>query len=246
MANRLSHSDVADPGRDGSGSARPRPEGGGRARARRGEDGERRCALRREVCDPDHLIRFVVDPGGEIVPDLARRLPGRGVWVTADKASVAEAVRQNVFARSLKRSVRADPTLAERIDSLIEKRVLEALGLANKAGLVTIGFQKVDALIEGGSAFVLVQAHDASDGGREKLTRKFAAVARAKGLEPALVTSLSTEQLSLAMGRSNVVHAALIHGGAAERFLTEAERMMRYRSGSAVSAEPKNAQNLEV
>ncbi|AHB48289.1 hypothetical protein W911_07620 [Hyphomicrobium nitrativorans NL23] len=238
MANRLSHSDDAEPGRNGPGAARARP--------RRGEDGERRCVLRREVCDPDHLIRFVVDPEGEIVPDLARRLPGRGVWVTADKASVAEAARINAFARSLKRAVRVDPALAERVDGLIEKRVLEALALANKAGLVTIGFQKVETLIAADSALVLIQAHDASEGGREKLTRKFAAIARAKGLEPALVTSLSTEQLSLAMGRSNVVHAALIHGGAAQRFLTEAERMMRYRSGSAVSAEPKNAQNLEV
>ena len=245
MANRLSHSDDAEPGRDGSGAARSRPEAG-RARPRRGEDGERRCALTREVCDPDHLIRFVVDPGGEIVPDLARRLPGRGVWVTADRASLAEATRINAFARSLKRAVRVDPALAERVDGLIEKRALEALALANKAGLVTIGFQKVEGLIEGGSALVLIQAHDASEGGREKLTRKFAAVARAKGLEPALVTSLSTEQLSLAMGRSNVVHAALIHGGAAQRFLAEAERLERYRSGSAVSAEPKNAQNLEV
>ncbi len=245
MANRLSHSEDAEPGRSGSGAAPDRPERG-RARPRRGEDGERRCILKREVCDPDHLIRFVVDPAGEIVPDLARRLPGRGVWVTADKASVAESARLNAFSRSLKRAVRVDPALAERVDALIEKRVLEALALANKAGLVTIGFQKVETLIEAGNALVLIQAHDASEGGREKLTRKFAAIARANGLEPALVTSLSTEQLSLAMGRSNVVHAALIHGGAAERFLTEAERMMRYRSGSAVSAEPKNAQNLEV
>lgn len=245
MAERLSHSDDAKPGRDGSGAARLRPEAG-RARPRRGEDGERRCALTREVRDPEGMIRFVVDPGGEIVPDLARRLPGRGVWVTADTASVAEAARLNVFARSLKRPVRVDPALADRVDGLIERRVLEALALANKAGLVTIGFQKVDALVEGGRAFLLIQAHDASEGGRDKLTRKFAAVARAQGLEPALVTSLSTEQLSLAMGRSNVVHAALIHGGAAERFLTEAERLKRYRSGSAVSAEPKNTQNLEV
>ena len=168
------------------------------------------------------------------------------MWITACKASVAEAVRRNVFARSLKRSVRVDPTLAERVDRLLEKRALDAMALANKAGAVTTGFQKVDALIESGEALALVQAHDAAEGGREKLTRKFVAIQRAQGREPALVTSLSTEQLSLAIGRSNVVHAALIHGGTAARFVSEAERLNRYRSGSAASEWPENAKNLEV
>ncbi|MCC7252252.1 RNA-binding protein [Hyphomicrobium sp.] len=212
--------------------------------------GKRLCAATREALDPACLIRFVADPGGVIVPDLARRLPGRGVWVKAEKSVVAQAVRANVFARSLKRAVKADPALPEQVERLIEKRVLEALALANKAGLVTAGFQQVDALIETGAAVVLVQAADAAESGREKLARKFAAVARARGREQALVTSLSTEQLSLAMGRSNVVHAALIHGGAAERFMLEAERLDRYRSGSAASGGtpngPESAQDLEV
>lgn len=236
LADRRRHRDDASSGSTGDERARPHHDGAG----------ERRCAVTREACEPDLLIRFVADPGGEIVPDLARRLPGRGVWVRGDRATVAEAARRNAFARSLKRSVRVDPLLAERVDRLIEKRAVEALALANKAGAVTTGFQQVDSLVEGGGAFVLVQACDAAEGGREKLARKFAAVQRAAGREPALVTSLSTEQLSLAMGRSNVVHAALIHGGTAERFLSEAERLHRYRSGSAASEWPENAKNLEV
>lgn len=214
------------------------------------EGGKRLCALTREALDPSELIRFVADPDGAIVPDLARRLPGRGVWVKAEKASIAQAVRTNVFARSLKRPVKADASLSERVDHLVEKRVLEALAMAKKAGLVTTGFQQVDELVESGAAVILVQGSDAAEGGREKLARKFAAVARAKGRELALVTSLSTEQLSLAMGRSNVVHAALIQGGAATRFLEEAERLARYRSGSAASSGmaggPESAQDLEV
>lgn len=210
------------------------------------DSGKRLCAATREALDPRELIRFVADPAGSIVPDLARRLPGRGVWVKADKAVVVQAVRGNVFGRSLKRAVKADPDLPDRVEQLIEKRVLEALALANKAGLVTTGFQQVDELVESRGAVALVQGADAAEGGREKLTRKFAAVARAMGRETALVTSLSTEQLSLAIGRSNVVHAALIQGGAAERFLEEAERLNRYRSGLAASCGPKNAQDLEV
>ena len=227
MADRRRQHDDAEPARD------------------RGE-GTRLCAASREALDASELIRFVADPAGTIVPDLARRLPGRGVWIKASKPVVAQAVRANVFAKSLKRPVRADPALAERVEQLIEKRVLAALALANKAGLVTTGFQQVDELIESGAAVALVQGADAAEGGRERLARKFAAVARAKGREAALVNSLSTEQLSLAMGRSNVVHAALIQGGAAERFLEEAERLHRYRSGSVASRGPDRAQDLEV
>ncbi len=207
---------------------------------------QRLCAATREALNPDELIRFVADPAGEIVPDLARRLPGRGVWIKASKPVVERAIKANVFAKSLKRNVRAAPELPDRLDQLMEKRVIEALALANKAGLVTGGFQQVDELIESGGVTVLVQAADAADGGRDRLARKFAAVAAARGRNAPLVTSLSTEQMSLAMGRSNVVHAALIHGGAAERFLYEAERLKRYRSGIGASDEPENAPDLEV
>ena len=207
---------------------------------------QRLCAATREALNPDELIRFVADPSGDIVPDLARRLPGRGVWIKASKSVVERAIKANVFAKSLKRNVRAAPELPERLDQLMEKRVIEALALANKAGLVTGGFQQVDELIESGGVTVLVQAADAADGGRDRLARKFAAVAAARGRNAPLVTSLSTEQMSLAMGRSNVVHAALIHGGAAERFLYEAERLKRYRSGIGASDEPENAPDLEV
>lgn len=149
----------------------------------------------------------------------------------ADRAAVAQAVKANVFAKSLKRSVRAEADLAERVERLLEKRVLEALALANKAGLVTTGFQQVDELVESGAAVALAQASDAADGGRAKLLRKFAAVARANGREQAVVTSLSTAQLSLAMGRSNVVHAALLAGPASNTFLARFHRLDRFRTG---------------
>lgn len=234
MADRRRQYDDAEPAADTDGSA-------GRLRL---------CAATREALDPDALIRFVAGPDGDIVPDLARRLPGRGVWVTASKDVLSRAVKANVFAKSLKRNVRADSQLPDRVEQLLEKRALEALAMANKAGLVTTGFQQVDELLECGTAVALVQGADAAEGGREKLQRKFAAVARAKGQEAALVTSLSTEQLSLAMGRSNVVHAAVIQGGAAQRFLNAAERLERFRSGSVASGAagdvPKNTSNLKA
>jgi uncharacterized protein len=206
------------------------------------EASHRLCAVTREELDKKDLIRFVADPAGQMVPDLGCDLPGRGVWVTAERALVAKAVAVNAFAKSLKRQVKADPALPERVEALMERRVAETLSLANKAGLVTSGFSKIDPLLESGTVAVLLHGSDAAEGGREKLDRKFVAIARAKGRNAPIVTSLSTTQLSLAMGRSNVVHAALIQGGVTQRFLGEAERLMRYRSGSCASpgsASPK-------
>jgi len=206
----------------------------------RDDDGEaagslRRCILTRVERDPADLLRFVADPEGRLVPDLSRKLPGRGVWVTADKASVAAAAETRAFAKSLKRAVTVAPDLSQTVEALFVKRALEALSLANKAGLVTTGFEKVETLISGGRAAALLQGADAAEDGKRKLDRKFAAVQRDSGKAAPIVDWLTIEQLSLAMGRSNVVHAGLIQGGATKRLLSEAGRLRRYRSGLSAS-----------
>lgn len=196
---------------------------------------QRRCVVSREERAPDDLIRFVVDPAGAIVPDLAHKLPGRGVWVTADRASVAAAVKSKAFAKSLKRPVSVAEDLPETIETLSLKRVLQALSLANKSGLVTTGFEKVDTLLARGRAVAIVHGSDAAEDGRGKLDRKFTAIQRDRGQTAHIVDWLTIEQLSLAIGRSNVVHAGLTQGGATKRFLSEAERLRRYRSGFGTS-----------
>ncbi len=198
-------------------------------------EAHRLCALTRAELDPAHLIRFVASPSGEIVPDLARRLPGRGVWITAEKNAVSQAATTGVFAKSLKRQVKVPDGLAETVDALLVRRVADALSLTNKAGLATAGYSQVEELVEGGAAAALLHGLDAAPGGQEKLDRKFVAIASDKGCSAPIVTSLTIEQLSLAMGRTNVVHAALKQGGATDRFLSEAERLARYRSGSSLS-----------
>ena len=196
---------------------------------------QRRCIVTRAERSPDDLIRFVVAPDGAVVPDVARKLPGRGVWVTADKANVAAAVKTNAFAKSLKRPVAATPDLSQAVDVLFEKRVLEALSLANKAGLVATGFDKVEKVLDGGRAAALVHGSDAAADGRNRLDRKFSAIQRDRGQAATVVDWLTIEQLSLAIGRSNVVHAGLKPGGATQRFLRDAERLRRYRAGFSAS-----------
>jgi len=195
----------------------------------------RRCIVTRSELPPDDLIRFVADPSGLIVPDIARKLPGRGVWVTGQRSAVEAAIKAGAFAKSLKRQVKVSPDLPEVIDALFVKRLLNAVSLANKAGLVHTGAEKVEKLLDGGRAVALLHGSDGTAEGRRKLDRKFTAIQRDKGQSTPVVDWLTIEELSLAMGRSNVVHAGLIQGGATKRFLSEAERLRRYRSGLSAS-----------
>jgi hypothetical protein len=190
----------------------------------------RLCAVSRAQRPLDELIRFVLGPDGTVVPDLARRLPGRGVWVGATR----EAVRQKVFARSLKQPVTMPDDLPGLIDRLMARRLAEAISLANKAGLLTVGFAKVEELIGRGQAVVLIHAADAASDGAGKLDRKFKGLLGPERAQEATVCYLTGLELDLAIGRSNVVHAAAAEGGASRRILQEAGRLGRYRSGEQV------------
>lgn len=212
------------------------------AEAAADDTSRRLCAATRVAHAPEELIRFVAAPDGRLVPDLARRLPGRGVWVGADRHSIEKAIKTKAFARSLKRQVEVPHGLVEFVEEQLVRRVCEALAMANKAGLVSPGFEQVDKLVEAGKVAALVHGQDAAVGGRTKLDRKFQAVARAAGVAAPIIDTLTIEQISLAMGRSNVVHAGLIQGGATGRFLSEAERLTRFRSGFGASSLADNAE----
>lgn len=196
-----------------------------------GDGSLRLCAVSRTHKPLEELIRFVLGPDGTIVPDLARRLPGRGVWVEATRTTVAEAVRKKVFDRSLKRPVQIREDLPELVERLLRRRLSDALSLANKAGLVVAGFAKVESLMEAGRAALLLHAADAAADGVTKLNRKFKALAGPERAEEAIISELDNAEMSLAMGRPNVVHAAASEGGASQRIIEEARRLRRFRAG---------------
>lgn len=197
----------------------------------------RMCALTRAERPTSDLIRFVAAPDSTIVADLSCKLPGRGVWITADAASVSDAVKKKAFARSLKRPVEAPQDISTVIEAQLLTRCSQALAIANKAGQALSGFDKISGLIDGGSVLALAHASDAAAGGCEKLDRKFQAVARSIGRDALIINALNIDQMSLAMGRLNVVHAALITGGAARKFISEALRLTRFRTGIEPAAE---------
>ena len=192
-------------------------------------DPERTCAVTRATLPPEQMLRFVAGPDDQIVPDLAHKLPGRGVWVTATHTAVSAAVKQNAFAKSLKRKLFVDPDLAGRVEALLAVRVREAFSFARKAGSVVTGFAKVDAALADGTGIALVHASDAAADGSAKLDRKLIAVRKSRGQPAPIVRALSSAEMSLAIGRDNVVHAALTEGGASRKFLNAAERLRRYR-----------------
>ena len=191
----------------------------------------RMCAVSREVRPIDELIRFVVAPSGDVIPDLKRKLPGRGLWVRASRRTVAEAVRRHQFSRAFKRDVRVAATLPADTEALLERSCTEALAMAAKAGQVISGFAKVEGLLEQGRAEALIHASDGAADGIRKLDAIVRQRAENIGDSPGLpiVTALTSAQLDLALGRSNVIHAALLAGPASKTFLSRCQTLVRYR-----------------
>lgn len=191
-------------------------------------DTTRTDIVSREARPVDELIRFVEAPDGNVVPDLKRNLPGRGVWVEAKRSAVEEAVKRRLFTRSLRKPVGASDGLAELVDGLMVRQALGNFGLARKAGLVVTGFAKVEQAVARERLAGLVQAAEAGADGVEKLT---AALRRRFGGEVGcpVVRIFTGAQLDLALGRSNVIHAALLAGRASETFLERVDALGRYR-----------------
>ena len=183
---------------------------------------ERKCIVSGRVADRSRMIRFVVGPGDEIVPDIGAGLPGRGIWIGAERSLVEKAVAKGLFAKAARSKVAVPADLGDTVSALIARRALETLGLARRAGMVTLGFEKVAQALARDRVAVLVMAADAGADGVRKLTGPKAA--------PAAVRCFDRTELSLALGRGNVVHAALAPGGLTERFMTEARRLAGFRS----------------
>jgi uncharacterized protein len=185
------------------------------------------CAVNRSLRPVADLIRFVVSPDGAVLADLKRKLPGRGLWVTARRSAVREAVRRQTFARGFRREVAVAPDLAEHVDSLLTRAALDALAIAAKASRVVSGFVAVSAALTQGKAVALLHAREAAPDGVRKLA---AAGARRPEGAPAVVSLFTSPQLDLALGRSNVIHAALLPGRESDGFLMRCASLERFRS----------------
>lgn len=202
------------------------PDSGPHARQR-----DRMCAATRTVQPVSDLLRFVVGPDGEVIPDIKCKLPGRGVWVTATRETLEEAIKRRVFTRGFKRDVRLPAELAGHTERLLERAALDALAMANKAGLVAAGFARAAAALGDEDVVALLHAAEASPDGIRKLD---AVLRRGQpGKPPPVIEWLISAQLDLALGRPNVIHACLLAGPASDAFLSRLRRLERFRTGSA-------------
>ena len=186
---------------------------------------ERRDLVTHQVMDESRLIRFVAGPDGAVVPDLARRLPGRGLWVAADRASVEAAVKKNLFSRAAKAPLKPAADLAELVATLLARRCLDQLGLARREGVLISGFEKAAAAIRSGKAAWLIEAADGSADGRGKLL----ALLKHQTPPPKVCGLFGADDLSLALGLENAIHAVLLAGGRADRWTIEVERLAGFR-----------------
>ena len=189
----------------------------------------RMCAVTREIRPLSELIRFVVGPDGTAVPDVKAKLPGRGLWITATREALGEAIKRKVFTRGFKREVRLPPDLIGQTERLLERAVLDALAIAGKASSVAAGFAKTEAALEHEDVIAVLHAAGAAADGVRKLQAN--ARRHQSAVPPAEIGFLTTEQLDLALSRPNVVHAALLAGPASETFLARCRRLERFRTG---------------
>jgi hypothetical protein len=189
-------------------------------------DPHRRCIATGEIVDRARLLRFVVGPGGEIVPDVASNLPGRGLWLTPRRDALERAVAKRLFARAARQPVALSPGLADRVESLLAQRCCDAIGLARRAGLAFAGFEKVGEAIRAGKVTLLLTALDGAEGGRNKI--------RALGRNLPVAAVLTAAEMGGVFGRDHVVHVALGGGRLSRRLLADAEKIAGFRSGAAV------------
>ena len=202
----------------------------------RASEPERKCIASGEVLPKAQLIRFCVGPEQEIVPDVAGRLPGRGIWVRADRTALERAVQKNLFPRAAKSKVRVPADLVLTVEALLADRTISLLALARKAGQAVAGYEKVKGWLLTGEGSVLIQSSDGSARGKTKL--------KPPPGEGTFIGCLTGSEIGLAFGRDSVVHGALSAGGLATRVVEDANRLSGVRNGDGSEAVEKDTKNV--
>jgi predicted RNA-binding protein YlxR (DUF448 family) len=200
------------------------------------DEPERRCIVTGESQPKAGLVRFGLGPDAQVVPDVLGRLPGRGMYVVADRAAIEKAAAKGLFARAAKQAVTVPPALADDVERQLARRVVDLISLARKAGKAVAGFEKVKDWLTKGQARILIQASDGSERGKTKL--------HPPGGPETFIGCLTAGELGLSFGREHAIHGALAAGGLTDRVVEEAARLAGLRkqlSGMAASKDTKNA-----
>lgn len=190
-----------------------------------GEACVRQCAVTRERLGKEALIRFVVSPEGVVTPDVAEKLPGRGVWITADRRVLEEAMKKKAFARAFKSNISVPEGLPDAVEALLVRRFTGLLGMAKKGGDVVLGFDQVRDALQKRAPGLLLEAADGAEDGRTKLY--FLAKALYSGVE--IAGALTSAELGMAFGRERVVHGLVRKGPFAKALKAAYARLAGFR-----------------
>ncbi len=185
------------------------------------DDPERKCIVSGESQPKAGLVRFCIGPEGQVVPDILGRLPGRGIYVAADRAAITKAAAKGLFSRAARQPVKAPEGLADLVETLLARRVVDLISMCRKANAAVMGYEKVKDWLSSGKARVLVQASDGSERGKTKL--------RPPEGEGGFIGLLTAGEMGLAFGRERAIHAALGAGGLTTRVVEEAARLSGLR-----------------
>lgn len=183
---------------------------------------ERRCIVSRETEGKAGLVRFVVGPDSQVIPDVLEKLPGRGMWVSASRSAIDEAVKKGMFSRAAKAQVKTDPELSNQVEAILARRVVDMLSMGRKAGRAVAGLEKVKGWLVDEKAVVLLQASDGSERGKTAL--------RPPEGENTHIQCLTSSELGMAFGRDTVIHAAMTKDGITARVLYDAARLAGLRT----------------
>lgn len=193
----------------------------------------RTCIVTKTEKSPDEMIRFVLGPDEQVFPDLNRKLPGRGVWVTATRKSLEEAISKKLFARGFKNKIKVEDTLPQLVEDIMRQTSLQALAMTKKAGLVATGQAKAEAMIREGAALALLQASDAGTDGVKKLASALKAQKVYEEKETMLINEFNSEELDKTLNGTNTMYVALLKGGATDKLVKMINRLMNYKAQSA-------------
>ncbi|WP_455477153.1 RNA-binding protein [Bartonella sp. B41] len=190
---------------------------------------ERTCIVTKRNASAKMLIRFVIGPNNQIVPDLKSNLPGRGVWISAHHSAVEKAVKQKAFNKNFKTDIEVASNLAHIVDTLLLKAALKSLSMARKAGAVVTGATKVDAAIRSGQVILVLHAKGATEDGKRKILQAIRAVQQKTKQDIKTISLFTSDEMSVAFGANPVMHTALLNTKAAEGFLKTVHKLIIYR-----------------
>ncbi|VEJ44814.1 RNA-binding protein [Bartonella vinsonii] len=206
---------------------------------------ERTCIVTRKNASAETLIRFVIGPNNQIVPDLKSNLPGRGVWVSARHSAIETAIKQNAFKKKFKTDVEVAQNLAHIVDTLLLKAALSSLSMARKAGAIVMGATKVDAAIRSGQVILVLHAKEATEDGKRKIAQAIYTIQQQTGRNIKNISLFTSDEMRVAFGANPVMHAALLDTKAAEGFLKTIHKLLAYRDDTHSKPGERTAQAVK-